>query len=141
MWARRWTEQEVADHLALQKRHMDRMAQNESQRLTAQRPKYGNRKVTDAKGNVHDSAKEYRHWCELQLREKAGEISNLRRQVPFALVVGNILVCQYIADFVFVEGAATIVEDCKSPQTRKLAAFRIKAKLMKAIYKLEVREV
>ena len=103
--------------------------------------KYGNRKVTDSEGNVHDSGKEYRRWCELQLREQAGEISALRRQVPYALTVNGVLVCQYIADFVYVEGAATRVEDCKSPATRKLAAFRIKAKLMQAIHGIQINEV
>jgi hypothetical protein len=109
--------------------------------VISKRPKYGNRKVTDAEGNVHDSTKEYRRWCELQLRERAGEITRLRRQVPFAMVVNGILVCQYIADVVYDEGQATIVEDCKSPQTRKLAAFAIKRKLMQAIHGIEVREV
>lgn len=105
------------------------------------RAKYGNRKVTDAAGNVHDSGKEYRRWCELELREKAGEISQLRRQVPYALVVNDVLVCQYIADAVYLEGAATIVEDCKSPPTRAKPEYRIKLKLMQAIHGLQIREV
>jgi hypothetical protein len=105
------------------------------------RPKYGNRKVTDAEGNVHDSTKEYRRWQQLQLRERAGEISRLRRQVPYALVVNSVLVCQYVADFDYIEGEARIVEDCKSEPTRKLAAFRIKSKLMQAIHGIQVREV
>jgi hypothetical protein len=108
---------------------------------TTKRPKYGNVKVTDASGAVHDSGKEYRRWCALELRARAGDIVGLRRQVPYALVVNGILVCQYVADFVYTEGAATIVEDCKSPPTRKLAAFRIKAKLMQAIHGLQIREV
>lgn len=103
--------------------------------------KYGNRKVTDAEGNVHDSTKEFRRWQELQLRERAGEIRSLRRQVPFALVVGGVLVCTYVADFVYEHAAATIVEDCKSPPTRKLAAYSIKRKLMQAIHGLQIREV
>lgn len=105
------------------------------------RPKYGNRKVTDAAGNVHDSGKEYRRWCELQLREKAGEISQLRRQVPFALVVNGVLVCQYIADAVYVDGAATIVEDCKSPPTRAKPEYRIKLKLCQAIHGFQIKEI
>lgn len=105
------------------------------------RPKYNNRKVVDASGAVHDSQKEFRRWQELQLRQRAGEISSLRGQVPFALVVNGELICQYVADFVYLDGAATIVEDCKSPPTRKLAAYRIKAKLMQALHGLQIREV
>jgi hypothetical protein len=103
--------------------------------------KYRNVKVTDAAGAVHDSTKEFKHWQELQLRERAGEIRSLRRQVPFALVVGGVLVCTYVADFVYEIDAATIVEDCKSPPTRKLAAYSIKRKLMQAIHGIQIREV
>lgn len=107
----------------------------------AKRPKYGNRKVTDASGAVHDSGKEFRRWQELLLLERAGDIGNLRRQVPYALAVNGVLVCQYVADFVYGHGAATVVEDCKSEPTRKLPAYRIKVKLMQAIHGIQVREI
>jgi hypothetical protein len=105
------------------------------------RSKYGNVKVTDASGAVHDSRKEHRRWLALSLRERAGDIKSLRRQVPYALVVNDVLVCQYVADFVYVEGAALVVEDCKSDPTRKLPAYRIKRKLMAAIHNIEIHEV
>lgn len=105
------------------------------------RQKYGNRKYIDAEGRTHDSTKEYRRWCELELREKAGEVSQLRRQVPFACVVNGVLVCQYIADAVYVEGAAMIVEDCKSPPTRAKPEYRLKLKLMQALHGIQIREV
>lgn len=110
------------------------------------RPKYGNRRVTDAEGNVHDSSKEYRRWCELQLREKAGEISWLRRQVPFALVVNDIPICVYKLDFRYDCDGQTIYEDVKpdDPKFRKTAAYRmfhVKQKLMLACHGIQVREV
>lgn len=105
------------------------------------RPKYLNQRTTGADGVVHDAKGECERWEELKLLERAGQIRSLRRQVPFALVVSGVLVCTYIADFVYEEGAATIVEDRKSPRTRQLAAFRIKAKLMQAIHGLQVREI
>lgn len=107
----------------------------------ARRSKYGNVKVTDATGKVHDSTKEFRRWQELQLREHAGQISALRRQVPYALVVQTILVCQYVADFVYVDGSTTVVEDVKSDATRKLPAYSIKRKLMQACHNIQIREV
>jgi hypothetical protein len=103
--------------------------------------KYGNAKVRDAEGNVHDSTKEFRRWQELQLRERAGEITGLRRQVPFALVVNDVLVCSYEADAVYHEGAALVVEDTKSEITRKKRDYRIKLKLMQAIHGIQIREV
>lgn len=105
------------------------------------RPKYGNRKVTDLQGNVHDSTKEFNHWQSLQLRELAGEIRSLRRQVPFALVVDGILIATYVADFVFEEGAATLVVDVKSPPTRAKPEYRMKLKLMQALHGIQIREV
>jgi hypothetical protein len=107
----------------------------------ARRNKFNARKVTDASGAVHDSTKEFRRWQELQLRERAGEITGLRRQVPFALVVNDVLVCSYEADAVYTEGAALIVEDTKSEITRKKREYRIKVKLMQAIHGIQIREV
>lgn len=107
----------------------------------ARRAKFNNRKVTDEAGNEHASQKQFRRWQELQLRERAGEIRSLRREVPFALVVGGVLVCTYVADHVYELGAATIVEDVKSEPTRKLPVYRIKKRLMKAIHNIEVQEV
>jgi len=133
----RVTEEQYRDLLT----RLDKVPRAESLLVPAKRPKYGNRKVTDANGDEHDSGKEYRNWCELQLREKAGEISQLRKQVPFACVVNGILICQYIADAVYVEGAATIVEDAKSPKTRMLPAYRLKVKLMQALHGIQIREV
>ncbi len=113
---------------------------------TKRGPKYGNRKVTDASGAVHDSTKEFRRWQELQLREVAGEIQQLRHHVPFACVVEGEHVCDYEADFTYREGAALIVEDVKpkDPKYRKTPAyrlFRVKQKLAQALHKFQIREV
>lgn len=112
----------------------------------AKPPKYRNRRVIDAEGNVHDSTKEYRRWQELQLREIAGEICELRHHVLFACVVDGEHICDYEADFTYREGAALIVEDVKPKDAkfRKTPAyrlFRVKQKLAQAIHKLQVREV
>lgn len=134
--AYRWSEADLAK--LKQAWHAPRTT---GQPKVKQPSKYRNVTVTDATGAKHDSRKEYRRWCELELRAKAGEITALRRQVPYALVVNGILVCQYIADAVYQEGAATICEDCKSPQTRKLAAYSIKRKLMQAIHGIQINEL
>lgn len=108
---------------------------------TPKRPKYGNRKVVDASGAVHDSTREYQRWQALTLRERAGDITALRRQVPFALVWNGVLICRYIADFVYVDGATTVVEDVKSPPTRKLQVYRLKKLMMQACHGIQIREV
>ena len=40
--------------------------------------KYGAKKVTSPEGEVFDSRKEYRRWCELKLLERADKITKLR---------------------------------------------------------------
>ena len=105
----------------------------------AQKPKkYRNHVVVDAEGLRHDSKKEERRWRELGVLLRAGEIRWLARQVRFALP-GN---TEYRADFVYADKRFRIkVEDAKSEATRKLQAYRIKVRQMKAIHGITVTEV
>ena len=96
--------------------------------------KYGNKKVTIG-NETFDSSKEYRRFCELKLLQRAGKISDLRRQVKFVLIPtqrepdvvgvrggvkkGKVIEqeCAYIADFVYLnEKGETVVEDAKGNQ-------------------------
>lgn len=112
------------------------------------RPKYGNRKVL-MDGVEHASKKQGLRWVRLRQDERDGKIRNLRREVPYRLEVNGDLICKYIADHVYeiplenVGGGwtETVVEDVKSPITRKNRAYRIKVKLMAAIYGIKIREV
>lgn len=138
--ATRWTQTDV-DRVQAQINRPLKMMPRALVPNAAKPNKYRNVKVVDAKGAVHDSGKEFRRWQVLELRERAGEIRSLRRQVPYALVDNGFLICTYIADFVYEEGAATIVEDVKSPITRTKPEYRIKLKLMQSKHGLQIREV
>jgi len=81
------------------------------------------------------SKKEYADWCALKLKEKLGHISRLERQVSFDLAVNGQLITRYIADAVFFEGGKRIVADSKGVLTPE---FKLKARLMRAIYNIEV---
>ena len=102
-------------------------------------PKYRNRK-TVVGGVTFDSAKEARRWSELCLLEKAGDIQNLQRQVRFPFTINGKLICTLVADFTYDRDGVKVVEDTKSPATRKLPVFRIKSKLLKSLYGIEVVE-
>ena len=123
--------------------------------------KYGNKKVT-VDDMEFDSKKEARVWQELKLREWAGEIRDLRRQVKFVLIpaqreesttgkrggvkLGKIIEreCAYIADFVYrdVETDKTEVVDVKGCKVGKAYdVFTIKRKLMLERYGIRVKEV
>lgn len=109
--------------------------------LPKARPSKFRNRVAVVDGVRFDSAKEARRLSELALLERAGEITELRRQVTYALDVNGHSICRYIADAVYRDRTGSlVVEDVKSPATRKLPVYRIKAKLMKAIHGIEIVE-
>ncbi len=103
----------------------------------ATRSKYGNRKVVTEEGTF-DSVREHKHWMELKLRERAGEITHLERQVDFVIEHNGVRICKYKADFIYFENGQRVVADSKGYRTD---VYRLKAKLMKAFYNIEIREM
>ena len=102
------------------------------------RSKY-NAKKTEVDGYVFDSKKEARRYQELVLLEGAGEIAELECHPKFPIYVNQEKVCTYIADFRYldIQKNAYIVEDVKGVKT---AIYRLKKKLMKAAYGIEIIE-
>lgn len=117
--------------------------------------KYGNRKVVRG-DETFDSLKEYRRYCELLLLQRAGAITELRRQVPFELIPaqrepdtvgkrGGIIrgkviekAVKYVADFVYKQDGVIVVEDTKGVKTKD---YIIKRKLMLYVHNIKIREV
>lgn len=112
----------------------------------AKAPKYRNRKVAVA-GMKFDSAAESRRYQVLSLLQAAGEISDLRRQVPYVLVPKLRRAdgtpereVAYVADFVYTRDGQAVVEDVKSAPTRALPAYIIKRKLMLHVHGVTILE-
>jgi hypothetical protein len=125
--------------------------------------KYYNKKARTADGEVHDSLKEARRWSELLLLERAGVISNLRRQVKYVLIPrqdetfarygkdgkrlkdGTRTIereCSYIADFVYEKDGEEVVEDVKGyKRGGAYELFSCKRKLMLFRHGIRVSEV
>lgn len=121
--------------------------------------KYHNRKVI-RDGEVFDSAKEYKRYCELLLLERAGELTNLRRQVKYVLIPaqyeyiertsskGKLLKPKrvllerevaYIADFVYTDkNGSEVVEDTKGVKTKE---YILKRKMTLYLCGIKIREV
>ena len=102
--------------------------------------KYGARKIKDpATGYVFDSKKEFIRWCELRLLERAGKISDLKRQVKYELIPkqDGERACNYVADFVYCQDGETVVEDCKGFRTE---GYKIKRKLMLWVHGVKIKE-
>ncbi|SCM71649.1 conserved hypothetical protein [uncultured Pleomorphomonas sp.] len=103
--------------------------------------KYHNHKcIVD--GLSFDSKREAEHYQVLLLLQRAGQISNLRRQVRYDLMVNGIKICSYIADCVYDDNRTgmIVVEDVKSGPT-KTREYRLKKKLMKACLGIDIVEV
>ena len=89
-----------------------------------------------------DSKKEATYYGILKLKEKAKLIDRFEMQVRYDLVVHNIKIGFYKADFVtYKNGKAIEVIDVKSEMTKKLPVYRLKKKLMKAIYNIDIVEI
>lgn len=103
------------------------------------RSKYGAQKTT-VDGIEFDSKAEARRYGELRLLERAGKIKNLERQVRYDLEVNGVKIGFYKADFRYWDQSRSeqIVEDVKGMRT---PVFAIKAKLMKALHRVEIIEI
>lgn len=104
-------------------------------------------KYYNIKSHGFDSKKEERRFAELRLLERAGAISNLQRQVTIELIPSQYIgkkcverAVKYIADFTYEENGNYIVEDVKSPITRKNKDYIIKRKLLLYVHGIQLRE-
>jgi hypothetical protein len=103
--------------------------------------KYKNIK-TIINGITFDSKKEAGYYGILRLKEKARLIQRFEMQVRYDLVVNGIMICFYKADFVtYKHGKVFEVIDVKSKMTKSLPVYRLKKKLLKAIYNIDIVEI
>ncbi len=116
---------------------IDASAVNE---LYQKKSKYRNTKVV-IDGITFDSKKEGERYRILKMLEKAGEISALSLQTKYPFEYNGFKIASYIADFTYMKDRKYVVEDVKSAHTRKLPVYRLKKKLLKAFYGIEINEV
>ena len=101
--------------------------------------KYGAEAVT-IDGIRFDSKLEARRWHELHFRLAAGEISDLQRQVHYALHASSgRIVGHYVADFVYLDrDSRRVIEDAKGVRT---ALYRWKRRHFEAEYNIQITEI
>jgi len=93
-------------------------------------------KYRNVKTNGYDSKKESVRANELKLLERAGHITELCEQVTFELQPSfkrdgkTERAIKYIADFTYQKDGKYIVEDVKSPITKKLSTYSMKRKML-----------
>ena len=118
--------------------------------------KYHARKANCFYGHQHDSKKEAERCNDLHLMQAHGLISGLEIQKKYQLipqqrepdtttatgktVKGKVIEREvnYIADFVYVENGATVVEDTKG---MRLPEYVLKRKLMLFKYGIRIKEI
>ncbi len=100
--------------------------------------KYKNKK-TEYKGLKFDSIGERDHYIELELRQRAGEIQDLKTQVSFEIQPAftdskgkRIRAITYKADFVYydLKDKRTHIEDYKGSREVLTEVFKLKKKLL-----------
>ena len=99
--------------------------------------KYG-AQPTEVDGIRFASKAEARRYRELKLMWAAGEISYLELQPDYPLIVNGVKIGTYVADFTYETDHGTVVEDVKGVKT---PVYRLKKKLVKALYGIEIQEV
>ena len=107
--------------------------------MTEKRSKYGAIK-TEVDGIVFHSRKEAARYQELKFLEMAGEISDIRMQIKYHCSVNGKNICTYIADFEYIttDNLQVHIEDVKGYKTD---VYKLKKKLVEAIYKIKIEEV
>lgn len=106
-------------------------------RIKAGQAKYGNVKTTT--GNLTFASKrEAARYLVLHGMLLGGAISNLELQPRFPILIHNVRVFTYVADFAYTCCGKRVVEDSKGFLT---AIYKLKRKCVKAYYGIEVVEV
>ena len=100
-------------------------------------------KYRNTRHNGYDSRKEAHRAYGLSLKQREGLIKDLQEQVAFVILepfIDNegkkIQGVKYIADFVYYDNELEqhVIEDVKSPATKKIAAYIMKKKFVKKLY-------
>lgn len=107
-------------------------------------------KKTEVDGVTFDSKKEANRFMQLHVMQRNGHIHSLARQVPFEIICSQRRedgylerATSYVADFVYFDvfKGKIVVEDVKSPYTRKNPTYILKRKLMLKEHGIEIKEV
>lgn len=109
------------------------------------RSKFGNVR-TAYNGSNFDSKKEAMYARTLDLAMHAVDphdrVVSYETQVKYNFITNNVLICAYKLDFLvhYADGHIEYI-DVKSTGTRKDKVYRIKNKMMKAYYGIDIKEV
>lgn len=88
------------------------------------------------------SKKEARRYGELLMLARAGQITDLNHHTRFSIYINGKLFGHYTSDFDYTDvNGEYVVEDCKSPPTRRRDDYRMRKRLMRICNGIEIQEV
>lgn len=94
---------------------------------------------TEYDGKVYASKKEARRAYELTMLVRAKKLSGFATQVRYKIVVNKMLICEYVADFVYHDLDGNLhVEDVKGFRT---PIYKLKRDLMYAVNGIAIQEL
>lgn len=95
--------------------------------------KYRNKPLV-VDGERFDSQREYQRWLELKLMERAGVISNLRRQVrlPLGVKSSNGRERVLVVDFAYMDHGEQRYEDVKGSRDIETPVSKLKRDILRA---------
>ena len=128
---RRWTEEELS---------------RTTVGKAVKKGRYGNVNKIEEDGIRFDSKREYLRYKDLNLLERAGEISELRVHPPFPITIGGIPIMvalnqhkpwgkhlTYEGDFQYIKDGKFVIEDVKMQSGHRTDVYKLKRALMKAM--------
>ena len=101
----------------------------------------GRTKYRAVRCNGYASKREARIASELEILERVGKITNLNKQVSYALLPaaeGYPRPLRYVADFTYMDGGEVVVADAKGFKT---PVYLIKKRLMRQLLGIEITEL
>lgn len=115
---------------------------NELMHWTYNQSKYKNQ-WTEYNGVNYQSKKEAAYAKELDLLQKAKQIKSWKRQIKMPIEINGQHICNYICDFEILNNDGTVTyADAKGMKSGvPYQMFKLKTKLVKALYNIDIKEV
>jgi hypothetical protein len=89
-------------------------------------------------GYTFDSQAEFHYYQGLKLLLLSGNISHLEVHPKFPIVVNDVKIGNYYADFRYMENGAQVIDDIKGVRT---PVYKLKKKLVEALHGIKIREI
>ena len=102
--------------------------------------KYGARRVR-IDGIDFASRKEGERYSILKLMQESGQITMLECHPVYKIIINNINCGRYTADFRYMVREFVVVEDVKGGAATKTEAYRLRKKIVEALYGITITEV